>query len=146
MGPKRKLSPIISSNLTYKKPRPVNTTTEEEFYAAAQKAADRPPTKAEREKIEKIRQERLRRRGEDEEFAAADTQSSTQTPTRDFNYSSDDLYSDAMTTTPPSQESPWLPPNQEMDSSEQDNTIVEVSPTRPEEPEEPPPVSNRDLN
>ena len=137
MGPKRRLSPGNTEPvITTKRPRPVKTTTEEEFYAAAQKAANRPPTKAELQKIECVRQERLRRRGEDKETAAADTQSSINT-----SYSSDDLYADAMAATPTtSEDSPAdFPPNQEMGArelegdNEQNDTIIEVPPTRPDD-------------
>ena len=131
MGPKRKLSPKTEAcHVLAKKPRPVKTTTEEEFYTAAQRAADRPPTRAEKERIERIRQESLqRKRGEGEEIAAADTQSSN------LSCSSEDFYADAMTGTSPSEDSAVeIPPNQQMAAQEeepdQDDTVVEVSPTR----------------
>ena len=127
MGPKinkRKLSPV-NDLAGIKRPRPIKTTTEKEFYEAAKRAAERPPTKAEKEKIERVRQERIRKlekRAIDEETAAADAPLSSPTqrsaspasPREDSYSSEDDLFVDTMTGTPTEGSSAPLQDDQSM--------------------------------
>ena len=117
MGPKnnlkRRLSPsskIADTSKVIKKTRPIKTTTEKEFYEAAARAASRPPTKAELERIERVRKQREaaaeERAARDDSFASSPN-----------SYESEDFFTDAMESTPVTQDESTeleiVPPNQQ---------------------------------